>query len=79
MTPVETEYQARLAAMTGAERIARSAAMLKWTREMIARQIESAIGPISEEQLKWKVALRVYGLDKKTRKLIERKLEDVSS
>ena len=79
MTLVETVYQARLATMTGAERIARSAAMLKWTREMIARQIESAIGPLSKERLKWEVALRVYGQDKKVRKLIERKLTEVSS
>ena len=79
MASVETTYQARLSAMTGAERIARSAAMLKWTREMIARQIESAMGPLSEERLKWEVALRVYGDDPKVRKWIEGRLTDVSS
>ena len=79
MTSVETTYQARQSAMTGAERIARSATMLKWTREMIGRQIESASGPLSEERLKWEVAFRLYGHDSKVRKWIEGRLKDVSS
>ena len=67
MKSVEKLDQSRLIALTGKERIARSAVMLKWTREMIARQIESAIGPVSTERLEWEVALRLYSGDEKAR------------
>jgi hypothetical protein len=78
MPSVETQYLLQIAKMTGAEKIARSAALFKWTREMIARQIESTSRPLSAERLKWEVALRMYGGDPGTRSLIERKLIDVS-
>ena len=79
MASIEKQYQARLAAMTGTERIARSSAMLQWTRDMIARQVVAAMGPVSDERVKWEVALRLYGQDERVRVLIERKITDVSS
>ncbi len=39
MTDLEKECQLRLAAMTGAERVAQSLARWQWAWEMIARQI----------------------------------------
>ncbi len=53
-------------------------AMLKWSRDMIARQIITELGPVSDERLKWEVALRLYGSDRVTRDMIERRLADVS-
>ena len=47
------------------------------TREMIARRIVAENGEISEQRLKWEVALRLYGADSTTRGMIERKLADV--
>ena len=75
---IEQIYQKRMDALTPAQRIERSAAMFQWTREMIARQIQSEREPMSQEQLKWEVALRVYGADPRARAMIERKLADVS-
>lgn len=64
--------------MTGKERVSRSLALLQWSREMIARQITTEKGAISEERLKWEVALRLYGGDHVARRMIESKLADVS-
>ena len=44
---------------------------------MLRRQILNAKGPLSEDRLKWEVALRQYGADPAMRKLIEQKLNDV--
>lgn len=78
MLIVEAEYQARMKALTGTERVARSMAMLKWTREMIARQIVAQEGPMSDERLQWKVALRLYAGDAAVCRLIESRLAYVS-
>lgn len=74
---IEQEYQSRMQLLSVRERIDRSMAMLKWTREMLARQIVAEHGPVSDEKLKWLVALRLYGADPITRGMIERKLADV--
>lgn len=75
---IEREYQARLDAMSPAERVARSAAMFAWTREQLARQILSEHGQMSDELLKWHVALRLYGNEPGVRSMIEQRLADVS-
>ncbi len=78
MPTIEAEYQSRMDALTGKQRIARSMAMLKWTREMIARQILAQEGPMSDERLRWEVALRLYASDSAVCHLIESRLADVS-
>ena len=78
MSKIDREYEARMDALSVKERVARSMTMLKWTRDMIARQIVAESGPMSDGRLKWEVALRLYGSDRITRDLIERKLADVS-
>jgi hypothetical protein len=75
---IEARYQEGIDAMTPAQRVARSAAMFAWTREQIARQIVAEQGPMDPEPLRWKVALRLYGNEPVVRRLIERKLADVS-
>ena len=49
MSRVEREYQARIDAMTVAEKMQRSVAMLKWARDMIAREIMAENEGISWE------------------------------
>jgi len=73
MSAIEKQYQARMDALSGKERVARSMAMLQWTREMLARQIVAEKGQISPERLKWEVALRLYGTEAPVRRMIERK------
>jgi hypothetical protein len=60
------------------ERIARSLALLAWTRQMIARRIIAERGEMSEERLKWEVAFQLYGGDPTVCRMIESELADVS-
>lgn len=75
---VEHQYDLRMDALSPQERIARSVAMLKWTRDLLARQVTAELGAISDERLKWEVAKRLYGADPTTRAMIDQRLEDVS-
>ncbi len=77
MSTIESEYQSRMSNLEGAERVARAMSMFRWTREMLARQIVAEQGDMTDERLKLQVALRLYGADVRTRKLIERRLADV--
>jgi hypothetical protein len=74
---VEKKYQVRIDAMTPKERVARAASLFQWTRETIARQIIAESGPMPFEQLKWLVAMRQYGADKTTRKMIQKAIDNV--
>ena len=78
MTLIEQEYQSRMDALPGKERIARSLALLAWTRQMIARRIIAERGEMSEERLKREVALQLYGGDPTVCRMIESELADVS-
>ena len=64
--------------MSPAERVARSAAMFQWAREQIARQIRAEKGDVDKEELRWLVALRMYGDEPAVRKMIEEQLAFVS-
>lgn len=75
---VEQQYNSRMDALSPQERIARCAAMLKWTRDLLARQVVAELGAISEERLKWEVAKRMYGSDPTAKAIIDQRLEDVS-
>ena len=74
---VEQQYNSRMDALSPQDRIARCAAMLKWTRDLLARQVTAELGAISEERLKWEVAKRMYGSDPTVKAIIDQKLEDV--
>lgn len=77
-TIVEQHYQSRMASLSPKERVARCAAMLQWTRELLGRQVIAELGAMSDERLKWEVAKRMYGADPAARAMIDRKLADVS-
>jgi len=70
------EAQERLAPHA---RVARAAAMLLWARGFVARQIVAECGAMSDNRLKWEVAMRMYGGDATARALIQRKLDRVSA
>ena len=78
MSAIEIEYRSRMDALSAKQRVARSMAMLQWTREMLARQVVADSGAMSDERLRWEVALRLYGSEPATRRMIEQRLADVS-
>ena len=78
MSEIELEYERRWKAMSPAERVARSAAMLAWTRQQMARRIRSAQPNLSDEELKWHVALKLYEQEPEVVKLIQEQLSNVS-
>ena len=68
---VESEYRARIDAMSVVERIRRAEVIFNWSRDYLVRSIALARGPMSDEDLKWEVALRQYGANPATRRLID--------
>lgn len=78
LSDVEIEYQRRIASMSVREKIARTAAMLSWTRQQIAARIRQGEPRISDEQLKWRVALKLYESEPAVVAMIEKHLADVS-
>ena len=53
--------------------------MFAWARDLIGREIVAQRGPLSAERLKWETAMRMYGSDASSRKLIQQMLDDVPS
>lgn len=79
---IEEEYRARVDALAPHERVARSAAMFQWTREMIGRQIleerrVAGAAEITAEELKWRIALRMYADEPPVVALIHRRLAEL--
>lgn len=75
---VKQQYTSRMDALSPPERMARCAAMLKWTRDLLARQIITESGEMPNERLKWEVAKRMYGAEQAARAIIDQRLDDVS-
>ena len=67
---VELEYRIRVDAMSAVERIRRAEALFRWSRDYLARSVLAMEGPMSDDLLRRKVALRQYGADPSTKKLI---------
>ena len=49
--------------MTPAQRVQRAEALLRWSREFILRQIRTEHPDISDDELRWELAFRLYGSD----------------
>ena len=79
MSTMEEIYQGLIQQMSPAERLARAHVLLAWVRDLYARQIRAEKGDLSDEQLRWEVALRIYGSDRRVRPLIEEQIAHVSS
>ena len=75
---IEKEYQKRIRAMSPKEKMARSVAMTAWARQTMARQIRAELGPeVSDERIKWLVAMKIYGSNPGARILVQRMLNRV--
>lgn len=79
MHDIQKIYDDSMADLTPAERIARASAMLKWTRDFIARQILEEDPDCGEELLRLKVAARMYGSQPQVMALIQQEIERVSA
>lgn len=75
---VELEYEKRWKAMSPAEKVSRSSAMFAWTRQQMARRIIDANPGLSDEEVKWRVALKLYEAEPDVVKLIQERLASVS-
>ena len=75
---VDLEYERRWKAMSHAEKVARTAAMFAWTRQQMARRIRDVEPHLSEEEVKWRVALKLYEREPEVVKLIQEHLSSVS-
>lgn len=78
MNPIENDYVSRMDATSDRERVTRAVSVLAWSRQMIARRLVAEKGEMSEERLKWEVALRLYGSDPVISRMIESELAGVS-
>lgn len=78
-TEVDLEYERRWKTMSHAEKVSRSAAMFAWTRQQMARQIRDAEPGLTDEEVKWRVALKLYEREPEVVKLIKEHLASVSS
>lgn len=77
MSKIEIEYQTRIDAMSIPEKMAISAAMLKWARDMIAREILKSNPSISDTRRRWEVAMRQYGHEPQAKKLVQKMLDQI--
>lgn len=67
----QAEYLARVHDLSIVERVRRADDLFNWSRDTIARSIVAERGPLSDEDLRWEIALRHYGADPATRTLID--------
>jgi len=72
---IEARFRAAQDALPPHVRVARAAAMFVWARDLIGREIIADRGPPSPERLKWETAMRMYGSDAVSRKLIQQMLD----
>lgn len=77
-TEIDLEYEKRWKAMSFAEKTSRSAAMFAWTRQQMARQIRVTSPHLSDEEVRWHVALKLYEREPEVVKLIQEHLSIVS-
>ena len=75
---IELEYERRWKAMSPAEKVARSAAMFAWTRQHMAIRIRNTQPSLSDEEVRWHVALQLYERDSDVVRLIQEQLANVS-
>ena len=79
MSQIETAYWTALDGMSPSQKITRMVELNAWARWNIARRIIAQRGPLSAAELKWRVALWLYGDEPVCRQLIEEQLARVSA
>lgn len=77
---VEALYQQAIDEMPALQKMARVEGFLYWTRNLIARKVRAELGEgISEERVRWEVALRMYQADPRMEQLIREQIARVSA
>ena len=61
MSDVQRRYEKLIDEMPIHVKVARAAEMFVWSRDWIMRQVLAEKGPMSEERLRLKIAMRMYG------------------
>ena len=80
MSMVESLYQQAIDEMPALQKMARVESFLYWTRNLIARTVRAELGDgVSEERVKWEVALRMYQSDPRMERLIREQIARVST
>ena len=80
MSIVEDTYQQAIDEMPAFQKMARLEGFLYWTRNLIARKVRSELGSeVSDERVRWEVALQMYGADPRMEKLIREQIARVST
>lgn len=69
---VEHAYRERLDGMSVVEKTRRAEALFNWSRDYVVRSIVAARGEVSDGDVKFELALRLYGADPGTRQLINK-------
>lgn len=77
-TQAEARFREAQDALPAHARVARAAALFVWARGVIGREILARSGPLPAERLKWETAMRLYGSNATSRRLIQRMLDHVS-
>ena len=75
---IELEYERRWKAMSTAEKVARSAAMLAWTRQQMAIRMRNTQPSLSDQEVSLLVALQLYEREPEVVLLIQEQLAHVS-
>jgi hypothetical protein len=75
---IDIEYQRRVDAMSIREKVERSAAMLAWTRQQMGSRMRQQSPELSDEQLRWHVALKLYESEPAVAAMIQGHLTNVS-
>ena len=76
MTVVEEAYRSGMDAMAPVEKLRRMEELLRWTRELMARQIRRELPNLDDDQIQWEVCLRMYGSDSRFRRLLQQRVLD---
>ena len=80
MSMIEALYQRAIDEMPALQKMARVEGFLCWTRNLMARQIRAELGEgVSEERVRWEVALRMYQSDARMEQLIREQIARVSA
>ena len=64
---IETAYRERIDAMSVAEKVRRAEELFRWSRDYLLRSIVASPGRMSDDDVKWEIALRQYGSEPATR------------
>ena len=75
---IDIEYQRRVDAVSIREKVERSAAMLAWTRQQMGYRMRQQSPELSDEQLRWHVALKLYESEPAVAAMIQGHLANVS-